>query len=443
MIGGGGSPCGSCLPQRVLCARPRRALRPSGERAGSSPAICAIPRRETLCAGRRALHAGHQAQPHQRRLLLARFGPRRRLCPPAHPLRRSLGARCPWRPQRPDLPPPPSCLCSNRAFAQLRSEAFGSALADATAALELDPSYAKALYRRGDAAFALGHLRDAVRDFRAAARLAPQDPDLRRKVRKAAAVLAWGGRQCGAGAPGLGPWVVGLGLGGVVAGACGVQSCGAGQAMLCGGLRCVLPASQPASQPWRGQHLATTLPAPDMACSRVCSWPRPNASSSAFGSRRRSRPLRKAAPSTRLCSMTCTWMTRTMGRAWTVSWAAAPACCTRSPCCVSCVLCEPDCCVCCAVCRAVCSVCELVGEYASHRTTPHHTTPHRTAPHHTTPHHTTPHHTTPHHTTPHRTTPHRTAPHRTAPHCTTPHHTAPHVRRRRCGRLPADAPLRD
>lgn len=60
---------------------------------------------------------------------------------------------------------------------------FGGAIADATRALELDPRYAKAYYRRGDASFALGHFKDAVRDFRAAIRLAPSDPDLRRKVR--------------------------------------------------------------------------------------------------------------------------------------------------------------------------------------------------------------------------------------------------------------------
>jgi tetratricopeptide (TPR) repeat protein len=71
------------------------------------------------------------------------------------------------------LPAPP--LPANR-------QEFGGATADATKALELDPQYAKAYYRRGDAAVALGHFKDAVRDFRAAVRLAPGDPDLRRKV---------------------------------------------------------------------------------------------------------------------------------------------------------------------------------------------------------------------------------------------------------------------
>ena len=42
--------------------------------------------------------------------------------------------------------------------------------------MELDPAYAKAYYRRGDAAFAMLHFKDAVKDFKAAAKLAPRDP---------------------------------------------------------------------------------------------------------------------------------------------------------------------------------------------------------------------------------------------------------------------------
>lgn len=37
-------------------------------------------------------------------------------------------------------------------------------------------------YRRGDAHFALGKYKDALRDFKSAARLAPRDPDLRKKL---------------------------------------------------------------------------------------------------------------------------------------------------------------------------------------------------------------------------------------------------------------------
>ncbi|GAB4818900.1 hypothetical protein N2152v2_005946 [Parachlorella kessleri] len=81
--------------------------------------------------------------------------------------------------------PSSSVLYSNRAFAHIRLEEYGSAMADASKALECDPQYAKAYYRRGDAAFALSHFKDAVRDFRAAAKLAPRDPDLRRKLSEA------------------------------------------------------------------------------------------------------------------------------------------------------------------------------------------------------------------------------------------------------------------
>lgn len=81
----------------------------------------------------------------------------------------------------PTAAPPPSQLPPTAC-----PQEFGGAISDASRALELDPPpalRAKALYRRGDASFALGHLKDAVRDFRAAIRLAPSDPDLRRKVR--------------------------------------------------------------------------------------------------------------------------------------------------------------------------------------------------------------------------------------------------------------------
>lgn len=81
-----------------------------------------------------------------------------------------------------DVDPTNPQLWGNRAFAAIRLEEFGSAIADASKALELDPKYAKAFYRRGDASYALGHFKDAVRDFRAAIRLAPSDPDLRRKL---------------------------------------------------------------------------------------------------------------------------------------------------------------------------------------------------------------------------------------------------------------------
>ena len=43
-------------------------------------------------------------------------------------------------------------------------------------------NFAQGYYRRGDAYYALGKYKDAVKDFRSAARLAPRDPDLRKKL---------------------------------------------------------------------------------------------------------------------------------------------------------------------------------------------------------------------------------------------------------------------
>lgn len=84
-----------------------------------------------------------------------------------------------------ELNPTNEILYSNRAFAHIRLENFGSAAADATQAISVNPKYGKAYYRRGDASMALGHFKEAVRDFRAAARLAPNDPDLRKKLAEA------------------------------------------------------------------------------------------------------------------------------------------------------------------------------------------------------------------------------------------------------------------
>lgn len=84
-----------------------------------------------------------------------------------------------------EIDPSNAVYYSNRAFAHIRNETFGAAITDASKAVELDPTYAKGYYRRGDANFALLHFKDAVKDFRLAAKLAPRDPDLRRKLSEA------------------------------------------------------------------------------------------------------------------------------------------------------------------------------------------------------------------------------------------------------------------
>ncbi|GLC60870.1 hypothetical protein PLESTB_001685400 [Pleodorina starrii] len=71
---------------------------------------------------------------------------------------------------------------SNRAAAHIKLENYGAAVADAEKATELDPKYIKGYYRRGDAHFALGKYKLALKDLRTAAKVAPRDPDLRKKL---------------------------------------------------------------------------------------------------------------------------------------------------------------------------------------------------------------------------------------------------------------------
>lgn len=79
--------------------------------------------------------------------------------------------------------PTNAIILSNRAQAYIKVENYGLAMADASAALESDPKYAKAYYRRGSAQFALGHLKDAKKDFRTVCQLNPKSKDARAKLK--------------------------------------------------------------------------------------------------------------------------------------------------------------------------------------------------------------------------------------------------------------------
>lgn len=81
-----------------------------------------------------------------------------------------------------ELQPQNAVLFANRAFAHIKIEEYGSAVTDASKAIEADPSYAKGYYRRGDANFMLGKFKEALKDFKTAAKVAPKDPDLRKKL---------------------------------------------------------------------------------------------------------------------------------------------------------------------------------------------------------------------------------------------------------------------
>ncbi|KAG7383825.1 Serine/threonine-protein phosphatase 5 [Phytophthora boehmeriae] len=78
---------------------------------------------------------------------------------------------------------PTAIFYANRAAAHVKSESYGLAIDDASAAIELEPSYIKAYYRRGSAQLALGHHKKAVKDFRLVVRMKPQDRDARAKLK--------------------------------------------------------------------------------------------------------------------------------------------------------------------------------------------------------------------------------------------------------------------
>lgn len=80
-------------------------------------------------------------------------------------------------------------LLANRSMTRLRLEQFGFAINDANDALALDPSYAKSLYRRGAAHFALGNTALARKDFREICRRLPRDADARAKLAECDKVL--------------------------------------------------------------------------------------------------------------------------------------------------------------------------------------------------------------------------------------------------------------
>ncbi|KAI9786846.1 MAG: hypothetical protein M1839_005077 [Geoglossum umbratile] len=75
----------------------------------------------------------------------------------------------------------PSFFC-NRAQAHIKLEAYGFAIVDATKAIELDPSYVKAYYRRAIANTAILSYKDALKDFRTVVKKVPNDKDAKLKL---------------------------------------------------------------------------------------------------------------------------------------------------------------------------------------------------------------------------------------------------------------------
>jgi serine/threonine-protein phosphatase 5 len=82
-----------------------------------------------------------------------------------------------------EIEPTPT-LYSNRAFANLKLVFSGAALSDADEALALDPSFAKARYRKASAYLQLGKVKEALSEFRHVVALVPTDTDAQAKLKE-------------------------------------------------------------------------------------------------------------------------------------------------------------------------------------------------------------------------------------------------------------------
>lgn len=71
---------------------------------------------------------------------------------------------------------------ANRAQAYLKTEAFGYAIADATKAIELNPSFIKAYYRRAVARTAILQPKEAAKDFQTCVKIEPGNKDAKLKL---------------------------------------------------------------------------------------------------------------------------------------------------------------------------------------------------------------------------------------------------------------------
>eukprot|EP00158_Paraphelidium_tribonemae_P004415 Partr_v1_DN26742_c1_g1_i3_m8493 putative serine threonineprotein phosphatase len=66
----------------------------------------------------------------------------------------------------------------------MKLENYGYAIRDADAALQLDPAFIKAYYRRASANMALSKFKESLKDFRMVVKYAPGDPDARAKLKE-------------------------------------------------------------------------------------------------------------------------------------------------------------------------------------------------------------------------------------------------------------------
>ena len=80
-----------------------------------------------------------------------------------------------------ELNPVNAVYYANRSIANLRMENFGYALSDASKAIEVDPKYLKAYYRRAAAYMALGKYKLALKDYERVHKARPNDADAKKK----------------------------------------------------------------------------------------------------------------------------------------------------------------------------------------------------------------------------------------------------------------------
>jgi len=78
---------------------------------------------------------------------------------------------------------------ANRSFAYAKKEQYGAAIEDASKSIELDKTYAKGYYRRGNAKIALGKHKEALKDFKQVVKIYPSNKEARDKLQQCEKII--------------------------------------------------------------------------------------------------------------------------------------------------------------------------------------------------------------------------------------------------------------
>lgn len=84
---------------------------------------------------------------------------------------------------------PTAAAYGNLAQCRLKLETYGLALIDSDKALELDPTYIKAYYRKGSAFMALGKFKDALRQFASVVKAKPKSKSAKQKLKQCKKII--------------------------------------------------------------------------------------------------------------------------------------------------------------------------------------------------------------------------------------------------------------